>query len=683
MESLRALGLVAAVLPWFLLIWMVGRRWAPAWPRELRLLGASGGGVVAIVLDMEILGTAGILRWYWLLATAALALLGSALVRRGTAEPAKPARGLAISAPVREPRLAIVAMAVALAAVAVRWTAGMLAVLRTGITATDSLDYHLTYPALWAQTGSLRSLHPFGAGDGTAFHPFSVELLHALGMIFLRNDLLSVVINAAFVTLALGAAWVLGRRFEAGAIAVTGTAVLLAAPLVVRTQPGTGDNDVAAAALLLTAVALAAHVLDGRRARLPAVALVGAIAGLSVGSKLTMPAPALAFLACLVVFPLGVRAADRVWRGGVLLVAGFVGGAYFYLRDWVLTGSPVPSAHLTIAGIGFPKPSTPVADAVDQTVAQYLGDGHVVRGTFVPMLHVALGTAWPIMAFAPIAVGLLVVLWPRVPGVARAAGVAVVLGTLAYLVTPTTAGGTAGNPVLFVVNTRYLIPEWLLGWTLVAALPWVRHRRANTATCAVLCALTLLPLSNPRLWPLTLVGHRLTAIIAVAVVAALAACWVIARRAPHILLPLALLGTVLATTPAAGYYLHRRYAHGGHVYANVYAWARGVHDARIGFVGFPEGYPLYGPHLNNTVDYVGRPTPHGGYADYPSCETWRAALARAGYRYVVTFGLPWNGQLPAADGWTRTDPSAQLVNHGPFARVYRMDGSPTSSGCGA
>src|SRR5204862_6354655 len=123
-----------------------------------------------------------------------------------------------------------------------------------------------------------------------------------------------------------------------------------------------------------------------------------------------------------------------------------------------------------------------------------------------------------------------------------------------------------------------------------------------------------------------------------------------ARRGATMAVVLA--GTVVAIA-VAGYWSQHNYLQHRYQFGNqIDRWARHLHGARIGMVGYPAQYPLLGLDLSNRVDYVGDRVAHGGIRTAKTCRHWRQLLDRAGYGYVVTGTNEWQLEQPRETQWT-------------------------------
>jgi len=87
-------------------------------------------------------------------------------------------------------------------------------------------------------------------------------------------------------------------------------------------------------------------------------------------------------------------------------------------------------------------------------------------------------------------------------------------------------------------------------------------------------------------------------------------------------------------------------------------WARSVQHARIGVVGLPAQYPLFGLDLSNQVDYIGQREPHGGFRSITDCNAFRAAVVDGRYDYVVAGTAKWLLEPAPERDWLASDPGA-------------------------
>ena len=132
----------------------------------------------------------------------------------------------------------------------------MLHSLDVGIYRQDSTWYHLPFAAWFAQTGSVAGLlqtDPLKLA--VWYYPLNSELLHAIGMALLGNDLASPLLNFGWMGIALLAAWCIGRLLGLAAATLLGTVVVVDSDMML-VQAGNAPSDIVALACLLAAIAI-------------------------------------------------------------------------------------------------------------------------------------------------------------------------------------------------------------------------------------------------------------------------------------------------------------------------------------------------------------------------------------------------------------------------------------------
>ena len=216
-------------------------------------------------------------------------------------------------------------------------------------------------------------------------------------------------------------------------------------------------------------------------------------AGLAAGTKLNFLLPAVVLVAGLVaIAPRGGR-----WRAFVVSgLAALAGGGYWYLRNLVHSGNPLPWVH-HLGPISLPAPEQALGGREAHSVLGYLTDGTVWSDWLLPGLHSGLWILWPLLVLAALA-GLVLCLdlrghefrgskstdevetEPRNLGdagrgpVLALAGLVGLATALAWLVAPTSASGPDGMPRGFESGLRYLAPALVLGLALLPATPLLR-----------------------------------------------------------------------------------------------------------------------------------------------------------------------------------------------------------------
>jgi hypothetical protein len=269
-------------------------------------------------------------------------------------------------------------------------------------------------------------------------------------------------------------------------------------------------------------------------------------------------------------------------------------------------------------------------------------------------------------------------------------GAAALFSLAAYLITPETAAGPAGDPLGFAFNLRYLAPALALSLAVAPlAPPLTRTPAVRTATAIGLAVLMAGTVAQPRLWPAT---HTTGAILIGAAALALLAL----TRTRLAIVAAAILALIVAGYPLQRHYLRGRYVYHPNVSSLAPVWAqfRTIHNARVGIVGTFGGffsYPLSGLDDSNRVQYLAQRGPHGSFTPIATCARWRAQVNTAHLDYLITTPArdPWHPRVlsRSPEGtWTSGDPAAQPVYRedalGQPIVVYRIRGPLDPAGCG-
>jgi hypothetical protein len=676
--ALGAASLLVVLASLTLIAVNVRRRWLADWTGAPARLAEIVVGLAALVAILELLGTIGWFELAPIVAACAVAAGASMrLTRDGAQPPRTPRQGVGLGS-------AVVAVAVTVA-LAAEWAGPTLQSYDVGIRTFDSVWYHLPWAASFAQTGHIAPLRFTDVEYLTAFYPATAEMLHGLGIVLLRHDTLSPGLNLIWAILTLLAAWCVGRARGAGAAATAGVALVLATPMMRASQAGSAANDIVGVFFLLASVALFLSS-DGRTA---ALVLAAVAAGLAISTKLSMVAPALALaVGVIAVAPRGRRGKTAaVWVGALLLAGG-----YWYVRNLIAVGNPLPWTSLGV----LPTPSAPLQQHTGFSVAHYLTSSHAWRGFFEPGLAAGLGRWWTVLLVFAV-VGPLLCVLPRAGRTVRMLGLVALVSLAAYLITPETAAGPAGDPTGFAFNLRYAAPALALCFAVLPLAPVFDSPGRQSALVVALAVVLVATVTQGALWP-----HR--HVLGIVLVAAAVSAAGLALMALHGRVPRVLVGSVVALLliagAAAGYGWQRHYLRGRYQFnpgvsalARTWNFFRTVRNARVGVVGTFGGffgYPLWGPDASNHVTYVGARGPHGSFTAITTCRRWRQALNAGRYRYVVTTPArdPWHPKhlAPSPEsGWTRSDPAARLVqshrSRGQLIAVYRIHGRMHPGDC--
>lgn len=561
-------------------------------------------------------------------------------------------------------RTTVAAATVGVSLVGLQWLAAVRAAARTGVLAVDSLDYHLPFAAWFVQTHSTRRLDYVSAGDPSPYYPQNHELLHGLAMALTGRDTVVLLLGLAGLVVTYLAVWAIGARFGAGPLAVCAVSIPLS--LLGPSYAASAGNDWTAAWALLAAVAVFLH---GRRGAFGTFVVGGLAAGIAAGTRFNYAVPVAALVLGAAFL---AERGTRLRRFVVGALAAALAGGFWYVRNVVAVGTPTPGVSLRLGPLSLPGPPMPHLGPVDHTVADYLTNTHVVRTAFVPGLHWFFGPMWAVILLL-IALGLVGgVLLPARRGVRPLA----LLGLLClgvYLVTPLTAGGPLGHPVLFRFNIRFGLAAYVLG---LVVMPLVRPlQRWAGALAGGLTLVLLVGMLRKAAWS---PGVPVSMAVAAALLLAAAAVPTFVGRTGWAWRPQVLAVTaagaavVLAVVgyPFQTHYLQDRYRGTATPRERLFAAMQGVHDARIAVVGFPAKYPFLGARLDNRVDYLAQHGRDDAFEDYATCTSWLRAVHDGRYDYVVA--EPYAGQpAPRAARWTAG--VAHVVTADTAGWVFRID----------
>jgi hypothetical protein len=717
------------------------RRFTPGWDGAPARLVEAITAIALLIWVSELLGVVNLLYAGTLVGSSLLLAVVLAFCLRVPSEDAAPARH-----PLPVPPAGGVATAVAVGVVALvfaHWGLTAKDALGRGIFNFDSLWYHLPFAVDMAQSHSVTGLHYTETVFTNWFYPQNGELLHADGILLTGRDTLSLFLNFGWLALAFLAAWCIGRPYGRGPLTTVAAAVLLECHTLVVREPGAAKNDLMAAALLLAAIAILVNAEWGahlrprwgwpgwarrpvfrpdhsaretsRPAKNPApdratptgvpLAAAGLAVGMAVGTKSTALAMAAALtLAVIVLAPTGRRWAAAGWW----FAAALAGGGYWYLRNLILSGNPLPQLE-HLGPISLPHPERLQTGRPDFSIAHYATDTGVWSKYFEPGLHQAFGGLWPLVIAAAIAGGLAALLWGRTRVLRWMGGVAL-FGMLAYVFTPLSAAGAEGAPVGFGINIRYAIPALLAGLTLLP-LAFARIGRGLPSRSAIwiwwdwglLGALLLVLVATDRAEAALRDPDRLFGwLIATLAVLVPAALLFARRRGASRGAVIAGFAAVATAAVAIGYPVQRDYLHDRFLNADAetsipgmhldsaYRWARDVSGARIGLAGTTAGfleYGFYGTDLSNRVRYLGVEGPHGAYNAIPTCAKFRAAVNAADLDYLVTapflnFIEPGKPVASPEARWLRGESAVVPIERSGPVTVWRVRGQLDPGACG-
>jgi hypothetical protein len=677
--------------------WQVRRGFFAGWAGAPARVVEAVVGLALLLAAAELLGTFAAFEAWTMIAAGLVAAAAGTWARGRWGD-----RAAAVSPPAPpSSRVAVWLAAVAVAVVAAAWMVPTLGSLAGGMDRADTLWYHMPLATRFAHGAHFGSIDYFDPIFFASYYPANSEVVHAVPILAFDRDIVSPLLNLAWLALGLASAYAIGRPYGLGPQSLIGGAIALGAQNLVEFQAGEALNDIVGVALILAAVAVLVSAGDRRetvaiRQKLvnpPAIAVAGLAAGLAAGTKLSFLAPVIALFVGLVwIAGRGARLRTAAW----FAVPAFLTGGYWFVRNLIAIGNPIP--FTTFGPLGLPTPERAFELRPGFSVFHYATDFDVWSDWFFPGLDDSFGFLWPLVLAAFVAAAIYA-LWRGSDPLLRVLGAVVLFTAVAYVFTPLTAAGEEGKPIAFAWNVRYLAPAAAVGLAILPCLPVARgSARARSVTLAVLSALFAATAVSLVQWQQ---GHVKGAVAAgVGVLVAFAAVqWLRDRdrwgpRAPVAwvagLTAVIAIGALAAGWWEQRHYLERRYENLDPELklADAVRWARDVRDAKIavaGIRGVFNQFPFYGTDLSNQVQWLGEEGPDGAYLRIPTCAEWRQALADGGYTHVVTTYDPFNpGELTDTKegAWTREDPAAkQILRDGPVS-VFELTGAPDPESCG-
>jgi hypothetical protein len=654
-------------------------RLLPAWTGAVARLAEIVMGLATVIFVSEVLGAVHLFRAAAVVpALAGAGAAGWYLSRRGTQGlvAADTDAGVEETGPrTGQPRMRLAGL-VAVSVVAADWGTRTVDAFRHGMTTADTLWYHLPFAARFVQQGTIVPLHYIDSEPVTVFFPANSELIHALGIMFMGNDVLSPLVNLGWASVALLAGWCIGRPYGVAPVTLSGVAALLVTPGLVATQPGGAYDDIVGVALVLSCAALLITAVSvGGPSRLAGQGVAALAAGLALGTKFTLIAPVGALTVGVWVL---ARRGRRLTEEGIWLLLVALPGGFWYLRNLIAVGNPLPSLNLKLGPLALPGPAigTPTP-----TVAHFLLNGSAWHHYFLPGLRLSFGPAWwALLALAAAGLILGAVAGPgRMPRMLAWVGLAT---AAAFLISPQYLT-ILGAPVNFVYNVRYADPAVVLGLVLLPIIPVFRRDWRSSLILAGYVGILAVTQLDGTIWPIDLFADRFAdpmggadslvgLMLGVAVLGFGLVLFRIRHARPHWWPnPLAIVAVSVALL-VSGFALQQAYLRNRYTSASTpsyVTWAQQVSNARIAVAGdyTQIQYEMFGRDLTNYVQYVGQSEAHGGYAPITSCRTWRRAINAGHYGYVLAstglvsrpnqvFGTPFSYTV-----WTGTDPASTLI----------------------
>jgi hypothetical protein len=248
----------------------------------------------------------------------------------------------------------------------------------------DSLTYHLFFPARWLQDHGL-SIIPTPFGDqAPAYEPGNAELFFLWLMLPFHGDLLARVGQLPFYGLSAITLYAISRRLGSPPEhAVYAGGLFLAARPVVEQAVG-ANIDLMFTATFLTSVYFGLTASEtGRRSD---VFLWGISIGLCLGAKFL----GLVYLPLLLPFAF----ASRVRRHSIWALPGLAAlAAPWYLRNWIVAGSPIYPATLAFAGMTVAQGAYP-RSVMNNSVWEHVSDPALLPGIVQQAFGAQLLAVW-------------------------------------------------------------------------------------------------------------------------------------------------------------------------------------------------------------------------------------------------------------------------------------------------
>lgn len=529
------------------------------------------------------------------------------------------------------------------------------------LTGVDALNFHIPDVARWTQERSIWGIHQFVPDLAHGNYPNNGNVLILAATLPWHDDFLVRVVFLPWFLLTGVAVYALARRLGApSASSVLAACVALALPntlydLFAATLPDVVMTGTFAGGLVFLLRHAQTHATSD-------LVLAGLGLGLALGTKWfgfsSFIAVLVVWLAARLLARRGVAATAR--QAAVLVGVSGAAGGIWLLRNLVLSGNPVFPQKVSLAGATiFDAPRDTVRERVGFSLAHYATDTGVWREYFVPAFERSLGFTGYALAAAVVA-ALVLAMRHREEGatnMAAVAGVAAIVLTCVYVVTPLTAAGFEGRPVLTFVNVRYAVPGVLVAASVAA---WLTGRAGRARPLLELLAVALAVDGARRAVG---VDPRELAVAAVIVVVAASLAYALVRlirttrRGWAAVLAVATL-TILA---ALGFRQQRQSTDPGYRAedpAFAYVIERASSGQRIGLAGTwttsgtSPVAPMFGPRLANRVVYVG-PFIRGMLREYRTPGAFRRALSVGDYDLLlVGRGVP-PVRLADEERWAR------------------------------
>lgn len=535
----------------------------------------------------------------------------------------------------------------------------------------DMLNFHMPGVFRWIQTGSLWQIDVFLSDVAPGHYPNNGDVILLATVLPWSNDFLAHYAMYPFYGLTGLATFALARELRAApSAALLAACLVLAIPAVAI--PALIDGIVDAVMLFAFAAGALFLVRHHRTAATSELVIAGLALGVAFGTKWYGVSSVAIVVAVWAVAALLARRGVRVVLRQGALLAGLVAlaGGVWMLRNWIESGNPVFPVKVELAGATiFDAPHDIIRELAGFTILDYANDPGVWSEFILPQFREALaGPAILLGLGFVVGVGALLArrrLRLARPGPLAACAAAGALIALAYSITPYSAAGPEGKPLLVAADSRYLVPALVLaaavGAAVAGALRWGLAAFAIAGLIAVVDGLN---------WSArgTLVGGHLgvaewLAAIAATLVVLVGVPWAWARLDPPrrpVAVGVAVVGVIVAAVVVGDIAQERYNVHRYSGNDPVIDWVLDEADSgqRIGLAGAWDDesiapvLPAFGPRVENEVEYVGR-NDKDMLRRYERRRDFVSALDEGAYDYVIVgLGRPLVTDIPE-DRWAR------------------------------
>ncbi|HZU75871.1 MAG TPA: hypothetical protein VFA70_03850, partial [Dehalococcoidia bacterium] len=507
----------------------------------------------------------------------------------------------------------------------------------------DALAFHLPGVIRFIQTGSLWRTTQYLPNQAQGNYPQFGDLLLLAAVLPWHSAALVRYVDPLLLALGALCVYAIGRELRASAPSAALAACAFVA-MRATLDPAFGSMLTDPTFLAGFGAGVLFLVRHWRTHRRSDLVLAGLGLGIALGTKWYGLTDLPALLVCWgAAWLLSGRSWARLWRSGALLIVVIVAaGGVWLVRNLVLTGNPVFNYKVSIFGVTiFNAPPDFVRKEVGFALSHYLGHPGIMRRYVWPVFRSDFGLAGGLFVGGALIAGSLSLLRDRMRGtqlLVPMLAAAVVLLIVAYLVTPYTALGTNGAPILVTANTRYAAPAMLVAAPLTAWLMQALPRLQLPLQAAMLVAVVL---GLHGQGPFGAAGLFAAAILLGAAVLAY-------RLAPRLRPRLAVWvagACAVAACAAFGlaYHYERLLARTRYIPddpAIQYVLDHAPAHTRIALAGTwtPAGLipvaPLFGPRFANHVDYIGPFVAHVR-RQYTRAAPFISAVTSGRYAFLV------------------------------------------------